>query len=81
VDASIGGKTAVNHKKGRTSEPSISPSLFTRMSACFQPCLSRLPVGLAEVVKYGVIADEKFFSFLKRIQTAFTKEGGCFLLK
>jgi len=67
VDASIGGKTAVNHKKGKNL-----------IGAFYQPklvysdvgALSTLPdrdlrSGLAEVVKYGVIADENFFSFLE----------------
>jgi 3-dehydroquinate synthase len=67
VDASIGGKTAVNHKKGKNL-----------IGAFYQPklvysdvgVLSTLPdrefrSGLAEVVKYGVIADENFFSFLE----------------
>lgn len=67
VDASIGGKTAVNHKRGKNL-----------IGAFYQPKLVYSDVeslktlshrdflsGLAEVVKYGVIADENFFSFLE----------------
>ena len=67
VDASIGGKTGVNHPLGKNL-----------LGAFYQPCvvlidpsaLRTLPVrqyraGLAEVVKYGVIADARFFEFLE----------------
>ncbi|MFH1542540.1 MAG: 3-dehydroquinate synthase [bacterium] len=67
VDASIGGKTGVNHPKGKNL-----------IGAFYQPklvyidikTLTTLPerelqTGLAEVVKYGVIADADFFKFLE----------------
>jgi len=67
VDSSVGGKTAVNHSRGKNM-----------IGAFHQPkkvvididCLSSLPTrqyaaGLAEVVKYGIIADAKFFAFLE----------------
>lgn len=66
VDSSVGGKVAVNHTLGKNL-----------IGAFYQPCLvvadtavlTTLPVrelvaGLAEVVKYGVIADADFFTFL-----------------
>ena len=66
VDSSVGGKTAVNHSCGKNI-----------IGAFYQPkvvlidlnTLSTLPLeefraGLAEVVKYGVIADLELFNFL-----------------
>ena len=68
VDSSVGGKTAVNHKLGKNL-----------IGAFYQPkavfidieTLKTLPVreiksGLGEVVKYGVISDEKFFEYLEQ---------------
>jgi len=67
VDSSVGGKTAVNHPLGKNM-----------IGAFYQPasvvididCLSSLPArelasGLAEVIKYGVILDGEFFSWLE----------------
>ncbi len=67
VDSSVGGKTAVNHPLGKNL-----------IGAFYQPILvvadlatlTTLPpeeylAGLAEVIKYGVIADEAFLGFLE----------------
>ncbi len=72
VDSSVGGKTAINHPGGKNL-----------IGAFYQPaevlididCLSSLPkrdfaCGLAEVVKYGIIADSEFFEWLEANQTA-----------
>ncbi|MEZ5561009.1 MAG: 3-dehydroquinate synthase [Pseudomonadales bacterium] len=66
VDSSVGGKTAVNHPRGKNM-----------IGAFYQPrcvladigVLDTLPerefgAGLAEVVKYGVIRDAAFFDWL-----------------
>lgn len=68
VDSSVGGKVGVNH-----------PSAKNLIGAFWQPCavicdpdcLQTLPpreirAGLAEVIKYGVIADADFFDFLEK---------------
>ncbi len=68
VDSSVGGKTAVNHPLGKNM-----------IGAFYQPaavvidtdCLKTLPKrefasGLAEVIKYGVILDGEFFSWLEQ---------------
>lgn len=67
VDSSVGGKTAVNHALGKNLI-----GAFHQPRAVFIDlnCLLTLPEreiksGLGEVVKYGVISDEKFFSFLE----------------
>ncbi len=67
VDSSVGGKTAVNHPGGKNM-----------IGAFYQPVaviadtstLSTLPdrefkAGLAEVIKYGLIADIEFFVWLE----------------
>jgi 3-dehydroquinate synthase len=67
VDSSVGGKVGVNHPKGKNL-----------IGAFHQPCgvwidtetLASLPdreyrSGLAEVVKYGMILDADFFSYLE----------------
>ena len=67
VDSSVGGKTAVNHAMGKNM-----------IGAFYQPqaviidtdTLSTLPdrefyAGLAEVIKYGLIADADFFRWLE----------------
>ncbi len=67
VDSSVGGKTAVNHALGKNLI-----GAFHQPRAVFidLQCLATLPEreiksGLGEVVKYGVISDEKFFTYLE----------------
>lgn len=68
VDSSVGGKTAVNHPLGKNM-----------IGAFYQPkaviidthCLATLPerefaAGMAEVIKYGIIWDRDFFSWLEQ---------------
>ncbi|UTV27959.1 3-dehydroquinate synthase [Photobacterium atrarenae] len=68
VDSSVGGKTAVNHPLGKNM-----------IGAFYQPkavvidthCLHTLPArefaaGMAEVIKYGIIADHEFFVWLEQ---------------
>jgi 3-dehydroquinate synthase len=67
VDSSVGGKTGVNHEKGKNL-----------IGAFYQPALVSIDVetlrtldereyvcGLAEVVKYGVVLDKELFAFLE----------------
>ncbi|MFT6986340.1 MAG: 3-dehydroquinate synthase [Psychromonas sp.] len=67
VDSSVGGKTAVNHPLGKNM-----------IGAFYQPqaviidinCLKTLPArefaaGMAEVIKYGIIYDHSFFTWLE----------------
>lgn len=68
VDSSVGGKTAVNHPLGKNM-----------IGAFYQPqavvidieCLKTLPdrefsAGMAEVIKYGIIYDQDFFTWLEQ---------------
>ncbi|HEY5649516.1 MAG TPA: 3-dehydroquinate synthase [Nitrospiria bacterium] len=66
VDASIGGKTGVDHSLGKNL---IGAFHQPRLVYIDPEVLKTLPKrefisGLAEVVKYGVIWDEAFFSYL-----------------
>ena len=67
TDSSIGGKTAVNHMKGKNligafHQPSI---VVSDTSLLHSLPLREIASGLAEVIKYGVIADETLFRFLE----------------
>src|SRR5207249_422393 len=68
VDASIGGKTGVNHPLGKNL---IGAFYQPKLVLVDPDALRTLPprdfrAGLAEVIKYGVIADAAFFEFLER---------------
>jgi 3-dehydroquinate synthase len=67
VDSSVGGKTGVNHKLGKNM---IGTFWQPRVVWVDIATLETLPQrefrsGLAEVIKYGVIWDRKFFEFLE----------------
>jgi 3-dehydroquinate synthase len=68
VDSSVGGKTGVNHPQGKNL---IGAFYQPRLVLIDLETLQTLPVrewvaGLAEVIKYGMIADEEFFSYLEK---------------
>lgn len=67
VDSSIGGKTAVNHVKGKNLIGAFyQPSLVVSDTKLLQSLpIRELRSGLGEVVKHGVIADSELFSFLE----------------
>lgn len=66
VDSSVGGKTAINSKFGKNL---IGTFYQPKLVLCDISFLESLPQrqftsGYAEVVKYGLIKDAKFFEFL-----------------
>ncbi len=67
VDASLGGKTAVNHPHGKNLIGAFhQPRLvLTDTSALRSLPRAEIVAGLAEVVKHGVIRDEELFAFLE----------------
>ncbi|MDH5201718.1 MAG: 3-dehydroquinate synthase [Nitrospirota bacterium] len=67
VDSSVGGKTGVNHKLGKNMIGTFwQPKLVWIDVATLKTLpLRELRAGLAEVIKYGVIWDEKLFDFLE----------------
>ena len=71
VDSSVGGKTGVNHPGGKNLI-----GAFHQPAAVFADTdtLNTLPdrelrAGLAEVIKYGLIVDRKFFDWLENHAT------------
>lgn len=68
VDSSVGGKTAINHPLGKNMIGAFYQPLAV---VCDLDVLNTLPArelsaGLAEVIKYGPIADMAFFGWLER---------------
>jgi 3-dehydroquinate synthase len=68
VDSSVGGKTAINHPIGKNMIGAFYQPVHVM---CDLETLSTLPArqlsaGLAEVIKYGPIADMDFFGWLER---------------
>jgi len=68
VDSAVGGKTGVNLPEGKNLVGTFYPaSLVLVDSALLKPLPERqYRGGLAEVIKYGVIADAKLFAFLEK---------------
>jgi 3-dehydroquinate synthase len=67
VDSSVGGKTGVNHEQGKNL---IGAFHQPRLVLIDTDTLTTLPdrelrAGLAEVIKYGAIADPEFFAWLE----------------
>ena len=67
VDSSVGGKTGVNHPSGKNLIGAVyQPALVVSDTNTLQTLPRReWLAGLAEVIKYGVIADKTFFAFLE----------------
>ncbi len=76
VDSSVGGKTGVDHRLGKN----LIGSFYQPRAVWIDPLtLHTLPTrewiaGLAEVIKYGIIADESFFTYLERKMPALKKQ-------
>lgn len=67
VDSSVGGKTGINHPKGKNLIGAFYQPNFVLIDLA---TLDTLPEreylsGLAETVKYGVVLDAEFFDFLE----------------
>ena len=67
VDSSVGGKTGVNHPRAKNLIGAFHQPAHVLIDT---EVLSTLPIrelraGMAEVIKYGVIADAEFFQWLE----------------
>ncbi|MDP2249154.1 MAG: 3-dehydroquinate synthase [Hydrogenophaga sp.] len=74
VDSSVGGKTAINHPLGKNM---IGAFYQPQRVLCDLDTLTTLPArelsaGLAEVIKYGPIADMAFFDWIEGNMEALT---------
>jgi 3-dehydroquinate synthase len=81
VDSSIGGKTGVNLPEGKNLVGAFYPP---RLVLVDPEVLQTLPErefrgGLAEVIKYGVIADAQLFAFLEANMEAILKSDAAAL--
>lgn len=67
VDSSVGGKTAVNHPQGKNLIGAFHQPRAVLIDTDFLASLPprQLSAGLAEVIKYGVMSDAAFFSWLE----------------
>lgn len=68
VDSAIGGKVAVNHHAGKNLIGFFYDAELTLIDTTFLRSLPRRDMhsGLAEVLKYALIGDEKLLTFLER---------------
>lgn len=68
VDSSVGGKTGVNHPLGKNMIGAFyQPKLVLVDIAVLNTLPAReVSAGLAEIIKYGLIYDVEFFSWLER---------------
>ncbi len=77
VDSSVGGKTAIDLSAGKNLVGAFwQPSLVL----CDTDTLTSLPLGIfldgcAEVIKYGILYDEAFFSYLESTGPEFDREA------
>jgi len=67
VDASIGGKTAINLEKGKNLIGTFYQPTFVLCDTSFLGTLDDMQIkaGLAEVIKYGIIMDYPLFEYLE----------------
>ncbi len=67
VDSSVGGKTGVNHPLGKNMIGAFHQPVAVLADTSVLSTLSdrEFSAGLAEIIKYGFIIDEAFFSWLE----------------
>ncbi len=67
VDSSVGGKTAVNHPQGKNMIGAFHQPRLVAIDPLVLKTLEDRDYlsGLAEMVKYGIIADRHYFAFLE----------------
>ncbi|HSC47499.1 MAG TPA: 3-dehydroquinate synthase [Gammaproteobacteria bacterium] len=67
VDSAVGGKTAINHRYGKNMVGAFHQPLVVVSDTATLDTLDprQLAAGLAEVIKYGLIRDIRFFEWLE----------------
>ena len=83
VDSSIGGKTAVNSREGKNLIGSFhQPKLVISELALLKSLPRReLVSGFAEILKYSLIKDKKFFNWIKKNSKSILEERNLKILK
>lgn len=68
VDSSVGGKVGVNHALGKNMVGSFYQPVFVAADVASLRTLPQREIvcGLGEVMKYGIIMDRKFFSYIRQ---------------
>ena len=68
VDSSVGGKVAVNLPEGKNLVGSFYQPFLVYIDLAVLKTLpvEEMEVGMAEVIKYGIILDKKFFEYLEK---------------
>ena len=68
VDASVGGKTAINHPLGKNMIGAFHQPIGVFADIGFLDSLPKKEIsdGLSEVIKHALIADSKFFDWLEK---------------
>lgn len=68
VDSSVGGKTGVNHKLGKNMIGTFYQPKLVWIDVDVLKTLPKreLLAGIAEVIKHGIIKDEKLFEFMEK---------------
>jgi 3-dehydroquinate synthase len=77
VDSSVGGKTGVNHPRGKNLIGAFWQPTFVGIDLDFLTTLpeEELRAGMAEIIKYGVIADPDLFEYLEQcIEAAMARD-------
>ncbi|MEK6725299.1 MAG: 3-dehydroquinate synthase [Deltaproteobacteria bacterium] len=77
VDSSVGGKTGVNHRRGKNLIGAFYQPRFVYIDVDTLKTLDKreMKAGLAEVIKYGVIRDPKLFKYLEDNVNILTKNS------
>ena len=78
VDSSVGGKTGVNHPAGKNLIGAFWQPTFVGIDLLLLATLpdDELRAGLAEVIKYGVIADAEMFKYIEEnLDRALVRDG------
>ena len=70
VDSAVGGKVAVNHKMGKNMIGAFYQPQSVYIATNFLQTLPdrEMRCGLAEIIKYGIALDAKFFTWLESNQ-------------
>jgi 3-dehydroquinate synthase len=82
VDSSVGGKTAVNHALGKNMIGAFHQPVGVIADIDVLGTLAdrELSAGLAEVIKYGLIRDPVFFSWLEvNMEKLVARDTGCLI--